>query len=247
MKRHDMLRQRRRLAGGATTAALVMCSCIVSVAFAEDAPKHKATGAPLNLLETHRDAYAEYEKPTLVDIREAHYLTVAGKGPPGGPEFVKKVGTLYGIAYTLKMKSKFAGRDYSVAPLEGLWWGSKDDHDFFDEPRESWNWKLLIRTPDFVTEAQVREAAEAQAAQRGDKAAKAVGLEKIAEGRSVQMLHVGPYATEVETIAAMTAFMASKGLVQSGYHHEIYLSDPNRTDPEKLRTILRLPVESGSD
>lgn len=232
--------------GMAISATWVCLSTTVLLA----TDKTRSTGSKdrqLSLVEKYGKAYVAPEKPSLVDVGEAQYLTLTGTGAPGGAEFVRKISALYGMAYTLKMKSAQAGRDYGIAPLEGLWWGSKDSYDFFEEPRETWNWKVLLLTPTFITDTQVREIAAEIAKQRNDAATAEVRLEKITEGRCVQVLHVGPYTAEVATVAAMTAFSKAEGLVQSGYHHEIYLSDPKNTDPKELRTILRLPVKPESD
>ena len=200
----------------------------------------------LDLLKKHKEEYAKPKEPTIIKVAKAKYLALEGKGAPGGPEFVNGVGAMYGAAYSIKMKSKQAGRDYKVAPLEALWWGTKDEHNFFDEPRETWNWKLLIRTPDFITDKQLKEAVTAAASRGKDAAVSRVRLETITEGRCVQVLHKGPYADEPATIAAMDAFAKQQSLVRNGHHHEIYLTDPNRTAPEKMRTILRQPVRAES-
>ncbi len=224
-----------------------VCLCTTVLLAGDKTPSTGSIDGQLSLVEKHGKAYVAPAKPALVDVEEAQYLTLTGTGAPGGAEFVRRIGAMYGVAYTLKMKSARAGRDYGIAPLEALWWGAKDPYDFFDEPRETWNWKLLLRTPAFITEEQVREVAAEIATQRKDAATGEVRLEKIAEGRCVQVLHVGPYSAEVATVAAMTAFSKAEGLVQSGYHHEIYLSDPKNTDPKELRTILRLPVKPETD
>ena len=203
-----------------------------------------AASEKLDLLRQHKEEYAKPKKPTIIEIGKAQYLAIDGKGAPGGPEFVKSVGAMYSVAYGIKMKSKETGRDYKVAPLEALWWGTKDEHNFFDEPRETWNWKLLIRTPDFITDKQLREAIAAAETRGKDAALSDVRLEWITEGRCVQVLHKGPYADEPATIAALDAFAKEHRLVRNGYHHEIYLTDPNRTAPENMRTILRQPVKS---
>jgi hypothetical protein len=126
--------------------------------------------------------------------------------------------------------------------LEGLWWGSGDHPDFSKEPRSQWNWKLMIRTPDFVTEREIT-AATSLARKKGKVSeSQELRLEEMAEGPCAQMLHVGSYDCEEATIAKMLRFAAEKDLAVHGLHHEIYLSDPRRVAPEKLRTILRYPV-----
>ena len=199
--------------------------------------------APINLFEKHKKDYKATPEPAIIDIPPARYLTLVGKGAPGGESFVKKVGVMYGVAYGVKMTSKYTGRDFTIGILEALWWGNADKHEFVNEPRDTWNWKILIRVPEFITEASVRKAAAGFAKRSPGTTAPDVKLETITEGKCVQVLHVGPYATEPATIAAMKALAKAKGLSLTGKHHEIYLGDPNKTAPEKLKTILRQPVK----
>lgn len=201
----------------------------------------------LDLFREHRRAdYATPRKPVLIETTPGRYLSVSGRGVPGGEDFQALVGALYGMAYTLKFESKGGGRDYKVAPLEAIWWGArkkpKDPQAFATEPPESWHYDLLIRTPDFVTDDQRKRAAEALVEKGKGPEARKVRLRDLHEGRCVQVLHVGPYDAEGPTIDAMLAFAAGEGLRPAGLHHEIYLSDPRRVPPERLRTILRLPV-----
>jgi hypothetical protein len=206
------------------------------------ATSSKAAGAAkLDLFKEHSDEYAMPRQPALVVVKPAKYLTITGQGEPGSAPFQAKLMGLYGAAFTIKMTSKSAGRDYKVCPLESLWWGVNQG-DFWNQPRDKWNWKLLIRTPDFIGKSSLAEAiATLQAKNKGPEVAE-VRLEKIGEGRCVQMLHVGPYDQEPETITRMAAFASENGLAFHGTHHEIYLSDPRRVAPERLRTILRQPV-----
>jgi len=157
------------------------------------------------------------------------------------------------VAYTLKFAMKEKGRDFKVAPPEGLWWSEYDTSRLDDPealwtvPRDEWCWKLAIMVPDFVKKPAVEAAKRALArkksgGKRGDATADSVRLESLHEGECVQALHVGPYSDEPATIARMQELMAGLGLVPHGLHHEIYLSDPRRTAPEKMRTILRQPV-----
>ncbi len=201
-----------------------------------------AAAEKLDLYKKHKADYVLAKKPVLLDIAPASDLTVIGRGEPGCPDFQAKVGALYGIAYTLKFASKAAGRDYVVCKLEGLWWGKKECGDFSKEPRDTWNWKMIIRVPDFIKAADVKAATKQLIEKGKTEPFDEVKLEKIKEGKCVQMLHVGPYAAERETVGAMLAFAAEQGVSFNGIHHEIYLSDPRRVAPEKLRTILRVPV-----
>jgi hypothetical protein len=202
------------------------------------------TGQKLDLYKLHKEEYVAPRKPVIVDVGPARYLAVAGKGEPGGSVFTARLGCLYNVAFTLKMAKKVAGRDYAVAKLEGLWWGGRAGADFFSEPRQQWHWKLLIRTPDFITEQDRQGTIEALLQKHKPAEVADVQLETLIEGPCVQMLHVGPYSNESDTIAKMQACAAERGLSFHGLHHEIYLSDPRRVPPARLRTILRHPVSS---
>jgi hypothetical protein len=189
----------------------------------------------LDLYETHKKEYAASAKPALVEIRPAVYLSLVGRGAPGSPAFTDAIGALYGVAFTVKMTRKFAGRqDYSICKLEALWpdWGSTS------QPA----WELLIRTPEFVTADDLREAVQTLTKRGKADHADRVRLQTLDEGICVQALHVGPYENESTTIKAMRAFAEKQRMRLSGPHHEIYLSDPRRCDPSKLKTILREPV-----
>ena len=185
----------------------------------------------LDLYAVHKAEYLAPRTPALIEAGPARYLAIDGQGEPGGEVLTLRLGALYGVAFTIKMAHKFAGRDYRVCHLEGLWWGAGGELDFTGRPPESWNWTLLI-------EQLLRKRKPPETRQ--------VRLEDLAEGRCVQMLHVGPYAQEPATVKLMREFAAGRGLALAGRHHEIYLSDPRRVPPERLRTIIRLPVAPGA-
>lgn len=188
-----------------------------------------------------KDEYKAPKKPVLLTLGPSTYLSIDGQGEPGGAAFSDRIGALYGVAWTVKMTRKFGGkRDYKVGKLEAQWWA--DTPNFADSPKDAWRWKLLIRTPDIVKPAELKKAVEVLLKRGKSPSVKDVRLEKLREGRCVQMLHVGPYEREPETIEKMRAFAEARGLSLKGRHHEIYLSDPRRVAPEKLKTILRLPV-----
>jgi hypothetical protein len=198
----------------------------------------------IDLFKLHKDQYVAPKQPQLVEIPEARYLAVSGRGEPGGEEFAAKVGALYGVAYTVKMTRKFAGKqDYTVCKLEGQWWVDGERQNFAATDRKQWNWKLLIRTPDFVRDEELNEAVTTLLQKGKEPEVRQVGFESFAEGTCVQMLHVGPYDSEPETILKMQAFAEEQGMELRGRHHEIYLSDPRRVPPERLKTILRHPVK----
>jgi hypothetical protein len=194
----------------------------------------------LDLCKLHKAEYAAPRKPALIPTKPAWYLVIAGQGAPGGDRFTACIGALYGAAFTIKMTRKFAGQqDYAVGKLEGLWFFDGDPGGI---PKDQWRWKLLIRTPDFISEKDLG-AAVATLLKRGkSREVEEVKLETISEGFCVQMLHVGPYEKEGDTVAQMAAFADTAGLKLFGPHHEIYLSDPRRVPPERLKTILRVPA-----
>jgi hypothetical protein len=200
---------------------------------------------PIDLYKLHKSEYAAPKTPKLVDIGPAQYLSFTGSGAPGGEGFQTAVGALYGAAYTIKMTRKHkkgVGPDYKICKLEGIYWGPKDEADFSGVDPEQWNWQLIIRTPDFISQDDLDQAIKALKGKGKDPAVRAVTLATVGEGRCVQMLHVGSYASEGETMAKMAEFAEANGVAFHGHHHEIYLSDPRRVAEEKLRTILRMPV-----
>ena len=201
-----------------------------------------AKQAKLDLYQKYNDEYVAPKQPVFVIVGPAKYLSITGHGAPGGEHFRAHVGALYSVAYTLKMAEKFAGHDYKVCHLEGQWW-CPDGLDFRSHEPKQWRWKLLIRVPEFITHVEVNDAIQT-AIKRGRGAlASEVRLEDITEGRCVQMLHIGPYAQEKATVDKMQQTAVESGFHLGGPHHEIYLSDPNRVPSERLRTILRYPVE----
>ena len=193
------------------------------------------------------DAYqARVGEVRTLDVPPLQYLAIDGHGDPNSSEdYAGALAALYPVAYTLKFASRRElGRDYVVMPLEGLWWA--DDMAAFTVARDKsrWSWTLLIMTPDWVDDA-MRARAVAQVAAKGDPPQRLVDLrlQRLAEGRCVQTLHVGPYDDEGPVLARLhDEVLPAQGLRPTGRHHEIYLSDPRRTAPERLRTILRQPV-----
>jgi len=198
-------------------------------------------GQKIDLYKLHKDEYVTPRKPILVKTEPAQYLAISGQGAPGSDRFSACIGALYAVAFTIKMTRKFARKqDYAVCKLEGQWFFEVDPARI---PKDQWQWKLLIRTPDFINEADRQQAVGTLLKKRKSRDVEEVKLETINEGQCVQMLHIGPYDREHETIALMRAFAEQKALKLVGPHHEIYLSDPRRTPPERLKTILREPVK----
>jgi hypothetical protein len=196
----------------------------------------------LDLYEQHKDEYVAPRAPVLITVKPARYLSIQGRGEPGGDAFQAATAALYNVAFTVKMARKAAGRDYTVSKLEGLWWGKNKDGHFEREPRSSWNWQLLIRVPDWIQSREVAQGAEGLVKKGKARDVLKVELAVLNEGRAVQMLHVGPFDREADTIRQMASFAESQRLAFHGKHHEIYVSDPRRVTASKLRTILRRPV-----
>jgi len=169
---------------------------------------------------------------------------VDGHGDPNeAPEYVEAVQALFSVSYTARFALKRApnGLDYGVMPLEGLWW-AQDMSAFTTGDKSSWDWTMMIMQPPQVTSGVFDDASAAAMKKKSLPAIDRLRLEPFDEGRSAQLLHIGPYATEGPTIQRLHAFIADNGGELAGKHHEIYLNDPSRTAPEKLRTIIRQPV-----
>ena len=197
----------------------------------------------IDLLKLFKEEYTQPKKPVLLDVKPAVYLAIEGQGEPGGESFTQRIGALYSIAYTVKMTRKFAGQqDYTVGRLEAQWWTDQPTQNFATLPQNLWRWKLLIRIPEFVTPEELNRAVDVIRKRGKTEPVDQVRLETIGEGRCVQMLHVGPYDQEQKTVDIMRAHAARQGYDFNGRHHEIYISDPRRVEPARLKTILRQPV-----
>ncbi|MEZ5974042.1 MAG: GyrI-like domain-containing protein [Planctomycetota bacterium] len=166
------------------------------------------------------------------------YLAVLGQGAPESPAYAAALHALYPTAYAIKFASKAAGRDFTVPPQSTQWW-SEDLAAFTAGRRDLWQWRAMLRMPDWVDSAMLKEA-------MAKKGTQGVELMEIDEGDVFQTLHIGPYADEGPTLAELhDRVMPEAGVTFGLPHHEIYLSDPRRTAPEKLKTILRQPVVAG--
>jgi hypothetical protein len=181
----------------------------------------------------------------LVDVPPMRFLMVDGHGDPNtATSYREAVEALYATSYAVRATAKAGlGKVHTVGPLEALW--SADDLEVFHtRDKDAWDWTVMIVQPDWITEDLVGEAV-AVARRKGAPAIERVRFETVAEGRSVQVLHIGSYDEEGPTLERLHhEFLPAHRLVPRGRHHEIYLSDPRRTDPARLRTILRQPVSS---
>ena len=184
---------------------------------------------------------ASAREPVLVEVPEMKFLRVDGRGDPAtSASFRSAMELLYGLSYTLKFALKKQGKEYTIPPSEGLWW--MEGIEGFDvNRRDDWSWSLMIMQPDFVTAELVAKARSELAAKRGEPSL-AVRFEPFHEGLCAQILHVGPYAAEGPTLEKLHRFVEAQGYRLHGRHHEIYLGDPQRSAPEKLKTLVRHPV-----
>ena len=195
----------------------------------------------LDLVKELGKYYRAKGEPEIIDLGRGKYLVVGGKGSPRGEEFQEKVKAIFSVAYAVKSVYKREGRDFKVPKLEGSWW-VESGKPFEESSEEEWVWKLMIRVPDYVEEGVVKEAKARVAEKKGIGAAREVRLKVVEWGRCIQALHVGPYEREAETIARIREYAEKEGVRLVGPHHEVYISDPRKTPPEKLKTIIRYRV-----
>lgn len=186
-------------------------------------------------------------KPGRIDrvtVPQMVFFAIEGQGAPGGAEHQPAVEALYGLAYGARFAGKARGHDEKVGPLEGLWWS--EDYAVFQPGgnREAWRWRMMIRAPSWLEAETFEDLRRAVIAKKGAGVFARVTLWPFDEGLCLQALHLGPYADEGPLIARIHAQAAAEGLALTGLHHEIYLSDPRRVAPEKLKTILRQPVRA---
>lgn len=202
----------------------------------------------------YKEFYLPKNKPEIVTVPKANFIAVCGKGDPNeeGGEYQQAVGVVYSVAYTLKMSYKTDYKidgyfEYVVPPLEGFWW--QDGVEGVDySNKSSFNWISVIRLPDFVTKKDFAWAIETASKKKQIDCSIAEFL-TIDEGLCVQMMHIGPYNDEPASVKIMNDFIKEQGYTtdinEKRLHHEIYLSDPRKTAPEKLKTVLRHPIRRG--
>ena len=186
---------------------------------------------------------APADRFVALDVPSLTFVKVDGAGDPNtAPAYKQAIEWLYPVSYALKFAAKGIGKDYVVPPLEGLWWAD-DPADFVARRKDRWRWTMMIMVPNFIERPFFQAAVEKTKKKLGD-APPSLRLEPLAEGRALQILHVGSYDDEGPTLAKLhDEVMPAQGLTFAGPHHEIYLSDPRKTAPAKLKTILRQPVK----
>jgi hypothetical protein len=201
----------------------------------------------LKKLDLRKELKRFYNPPVremeLVELPSMNFIMIDGRGDPNTSEaYRESIEALYNLSYTLKFAIKREeGIDYPVMALEGLW-STPEGKPFTMTDRESWLWTSMILQPPCVTERWFRRAVEIVKAKKELPSLKLARLEEFAEGLSAQTLHTGPYSAEAPTILRLHSFIEANGYVPRGRHHEIYLGDPRRAAPDKLRTIIRQPV-----
>ena len=209
-----------------------------------------ASATKLDFKKEYKSLFSPSAKePNLVQVPDFKYIMVDGRGDPNAsPDFQAKAGLLYGLAYTLKFRLKLDPKqpfDFGVPPLSGLWCAD-DIRAFFEEGRRhEWNWTLMILMPDRISPALFEQAREELGRKKNPAFLDRAYFQVYREGLSAQVMHIGPYREEGPTIRRLHEFFQSKGYAFNGSHHEVYLSDPRRSAPNKMKTIIRQPVKKG--
>lgn len=201
----------------------------------------------LNIEKADPNYYKIGKEPELRDLDPYYYLSVSGRCSPRSKPFLRAIEQLYAVAYGIKFICKAEDMDFVVPKMEGFWWvdgGIEAQHRFTQTPEDQWNWKIVIRMPDFVEGDHFYRAIQKVKVKNPTLISEdEVKYELINEGKCVQVLHLGSYHDEEPSIMKILTFAQENGLSIAGHHHEIYLSDPRKTPENKLRTILRYAVK----
>ena len=207
---------------------------------------------PFDFKKEYKEFYMPKNKPEIITVPKMHYIAVRGTGNPNeeGGAYQQAVGVLYAVAYTLKMSYKTDYRiqgffEYVVPPLEGFWWQEGIEGVDYSK-KETFHWISVIRLPDFITEEDFKWAVDT-ASKKKKLDCSAAEFLSIEEGLCVQMMHRGSFDDEPTSVALMDAFLEQNGYVhdfsETRMHHEIYLSDPRKCSPDKLKTVIRHPIK----
>ncbi len=204
----------------------------------------------LALTKFDKPYYTASSKPELKNLMACSYLAIAGQGDPADKAFQSILQALYSVAYSIKFSCKAEGRDFVVAKLEGIWnFDTKKYKDVgmaeapLKVPRSEWYYQMLIRIPDFVDSGMIETAKLKVMAKKGLDLVKNVNHFQLPARTVVEMMHIGPFATEPQSLLQLQQFIEARGFAPDGLHHEVYLSNFNTVAPEKLKTILREPVK----
>lgn len=192
-----------------------------------------------------RRLYSPGVRPEVVEVPDLRFLMLDGRGDPNSaPEYREALAALYSLAYAIKFSFRRTsdGFDFGVMPLEGLW-RAPETATFAGADKAAWTWTMMILQPPEIGHELFEEAVATVRAKKALEAVARVRLDSFEEGLAAQVLHRGRYADEAPTIASLHAFIAEQGGTLTGCHHEIYLNDPTRTAPDRLRTIVRQPFQ----
>jgi hypothetical protein len=202
---------------------------------------------PFDFKKEQKELYQPKTTPSIIDVPSMKFIVVNGNGDPNCDDFSVAVETLYSLSYAIKMGNKSVF-EYVVPPLEGIWWTGCDIAD-----KEKFEWAIMLRQPDFVTEEVFETAKAALKTKKKHLDFTSARLEQFTEGLCAQVMHIGPYDDEPKTIDALEKFVEESGYVLditddsvkalSRRHHEVYLSDPRKTARDKLKTVIRYPIK----
>ncbi len=187
--------------------------------------------------------YPSTKDVSVVDLPEMKFLMIDGHGDPNtSQEYQDAMETIFPVSYKTKFVSKKEkSQDYVVLPLEGLWW-VQNMEDFSMDDRSSWQWTVMIRQPDFITQTMINKAIKELEKKKNLPLLSRLRFETFKEGLAVQIMHIGPYGeAEAPAVQKLHEYIEDEGYKLRGKHHEIYISDMRRTKPEKLKTLIRQP------
>lgn len=204
----------------------------------------------LDLTIIDKSYYSASLRPEIISFKPMLYLSISGQGDPDEDEFASDIQALYPVAYALKFSYKNLAKDFTVPKLEGQWWFDEEKYQSISIqeapkviPRSEWYYRLLIRMPDFIKKEDIIEAKQIAMKKKDNHKISKVAAYELHEDLCIQMMHIGPFSKEPESLELIQQFFVENQLLKNGLHHEIYLSDFRKTAPEKLRTILREPVK----
>lgn len=205
--------------------------------------------AKIDLKKQQKKLYtASKREPIIVEVPEMKFLMIDGEGDPNtSMEYQDAMEALFPVSFKVKFISKIEkSQDYVVMPLEGLWWANSME-DFTIEDKSSWKWTAMIRQPDFISQRMIKDAIREVEEKKEPAALSKIRFVKLEEGLSAQIMHIGPYLEEEPAVKKLHNFIQEQGYQFDGNqpgkrHHEIYLSDVRRSKPEKLKTIIRQPI-----
>jgi hypothetical protein len=188
---------------------------------------------------------ASAKNAVQIEVPACKFLMIDGEGDPNtAPEYAQAVEALFSVSYTAKfmLKKGAQATDYAVMPLEGLWWAD-DMSAFITDDKSQWKWTMMIMQPAFVADEIIAAAITEVRKKKHPAAIDKLRLEEFTEGPCAQILHIGPFSEEGPTIVRLHEFV-DKHAARTGKHHEIYLSDIRRADPQKWKTIIRQPLKT---